>query len=111
MNKKETPGLSSSETVEDMKKNYKKIYDELQKMQDAYQKSFDSIVEINKKYTEKLTNTNPYQQVLDKMKEEQAALSADVDYYRNAKQKRLEIDKWYLQERKKIQNKHLKNQL
>ena len=34
-----TPGLSSSETVEDMKKNYKKIYDELQKMQDAYQKS------------------------------------------------------------------------
>ena len=97
-----TPGLSSSETVEDMKKNYKKIYDELQKMQDAYQKSFDSIVEINKKYTEKLTNTNPYQQVLDKMKEEQAALSADVDYYRNAKQKRLEIDKWYAQEYEKI---------
>ncbi len=27
--KLQTPGLSSSETVEDMKKNYKKIYDEL----------------------------------------------------------------------------------
>ena len=99
---KKNIGLSNSETVNDVQKIYDTIYKEIKKVENAYQEYFDKLRGLNAQYTQELLEKNPYALAIAKLQDEQSALNADIDHYKNFHEKKLAIDKWYIEESKKI---------
>ena len=97
-------GLSGSETVKNITQNFQDAFKEIQSFQKAYQEFVEKISELNKNLYQNTKSENPYELTIKEMEKEQSALDSEVKSYSSSRKQKLEIDKWYLQERKKIQN-------
>ena len=102
--KRETNGLTDSETVKNITQNFQDAFKEMQSFQKAYQDFIKKITDLNKQLFQNTKNENPYELTLKEIEKEQSALDSEVKSYSDSKKRRLEIDKWYMQESKKIKN-------
>ena len=97
--KKINNGLISSTTVQ-----------EIQQIQDAFDSlikdsssSLSQVFEIFKSYSSKMKELNPYKELIEQQKSEKEQMSVELDYYEDAMNKRLAVDRWYAQEKEKLQ--------
>lgn len=91
-------GISNSATVESLKE----YQNTLQDLQKAYKETLDYLLNASKEYQQQAKDSNPYAQALAIAKKEQEELSANIGYYKDVQEKRLNVDKWYIREYNKI---------
>ena len=91
-------GISDTATVESLKE----YQDTLKDLQKAYKETLDYLLNAAKNYQNKAKDNNPYAQALAIAQKEQEELNANVGYYKDAQEKRLNVDRWYIQEYNKI---------
>lgn len=91
-------GISNTATIESLKEYEKTILE----LQQTYKQTLDSMLEAAKNYQNKAKDNNPYAQALAIAQKEQEELNANVGYYKDAQEKRLNVDRWYIQEYNKI---------
>ena len=96
-------GLSGSETVKNITQNFQEAFKEIQSFQKAYQEFVEKISELNKNLYQNTKSENPYELTIKEMEKEQSALDSEVKSYSSSRKQKLEIDKWYLQEKKLLQ--------
>lgn len=97
-NSKFLQGISDTATIESLKEYEKTILE----LQQTYKQTLDSMLEAAKNYQNKAKDNNPYAQALAIAQKEQEELNANVGYYKDAQEKRLNVDRWYIQEYNKI---------
>ena len=91
-------GLSDTATIESLKAYEKTILE----LQQTYKQTLDSMLEAAKNYQNKAKDNNPYAQALAIAQKEQEELNANVGYYKDAQEKRLNVDRWYIREYNKL---------
>ena len=91
-------GISDTTTIESLKE----YQDTLKDLQKAYKETLDYLLNASKNYQQKAKDNNPYAQALAIAQKEQEELNANVGYYKDAQEKRLNVDRWYIQEYNKI---------
>lgn len=91
-------GISDTATVESLKE----YQDTLKDLQKAYKETLDYLLNAAKNYQNKAKDNNPYAQALAIAQKEQEELNANVGYYKDAQEKRLNVDRWYIQEYNKL---------
>lgn len=64
---------------------------------------FESFVKIFQEYNKKTKKDNPYAMIIEQSKKFQEELNAELGSYKDVQEKRLEIDRWYNAEYKKLQ--------
>lgn len=91
-------GISDTTTIESLKE----YQDTLKDLQKAYKETLDYLLNASKNYQQKAKDNNPYAQALAIAQKEQEELNANVGYYKDAQEKRLNVDRWYIQEYNKL---------
>ena len=97
-NSKFLQGISDTATIASLKEYEKTILE----LQQTYKQTLDSMLEAAKNYQNKAKDNNPYAQALAIAQKEQEELNANVGYYKDAQEKRLNVDRWYIQEYNKL---------
>ena len=90
--------LDDIETFDDIKKQI----DNTKNYASEYQKYTEKIININREFNLKLQELNPYSNTLSQLEKEKEALSLDLLNSKDAKEKKLNLEKWYSQEYEKI---------
>lgn len=67
-------------------------------------KAYEEIIEAVRQYHEKENKDNPYAIMIEASKKFQEELNAELGSYKDVQEKRLEIDRWYNAEYKKLQD-------
>ena len=91
-------GISDTTTIESLKE-YQNTLKDLQK---AYKETLDYLLNASKDYQQKAKDSNPYAQALAIAKKEREELSANIGYYKDVQEKRINVDRWYIREYNKI---------
>lgn len=97
--KTKSVGITSSTTVEELRK----IEEALDSLKNKSSSSLDELLKLISNYESKMKAQNPYKELIDQQKQEQEQMTVSLDYYEDAMQKRLSIDRWYRQEKEKLQ--------